>query len=108
MKTVNTVVNAATLLGSGVVGIAAAGKVYHAVKDKKYAAVAIGSLTVLIAVAAFRFSLEKLNDGDFSSVNGGGNPLKYSNNNRGLQGCIDINGDTYECSDKNHKPKQKF
>lgn len=62
MKTIGKVTNSVTLIGSGVVALSAGVAIYNGVKAKSSLAVGIGALTMLIAVAAFNHSIEKLNE----------------------------------------------
>jgi hypothetical protein len=62
MKTISTLANAATLLGSAVVGYTAVKEITKGVKGKSTPVIALGALTLLISYAAFRYSLDKLSD----------------------------------------------
>lgn len=62
-STLGTVTDAATLLGSGVLGVLAISSIYSSFTNKKGAgAIAVGGLTLLISIAAFKYSLSELNN----------------------------------------------
>jgi hypothetical protein len=62
MNTVGKVVSASVLVGSAIVGVGAIRTISAGISNKKGATIALGVLTLLIGVYAFKEAVQKINE----------------------------------------------
>lgn len=62
MRTLGKVVDASVLVGATLVGVGAIGTISAGITSKKGGVIALGALSMLIAVYAFKEASKKLND----------------------------------------------
>lgn len=62
MKTLGKVVDASVIVGSAFVGIGAVKAISMGMKSKSSGAIALGTLTLLLGVYAFKEAIQKINE----------------------------------------------
>ena len=62
MNTIGKVTDASVIVGSLVVGYAGINAIMNGVKDKSTAIIAIGALTTLISIYAFKEAMQKIQE----------------------------------------------